>query len=86
MVLGLKLDQHSACCDGDHVNDFTAAHRHQLIDHIDRHADMIWDDADNIANRRLVVAFGKIEKPVFFGKFMDARFGCLLYTSPSPRD
>ena len=54
---GGKLDQHPACGNGDYVCYFAVAHCHQLIDHIDRHADMVGDDPYDIANCGLMGAF-----------------------------
>ena len=49
LILAPQLDQHPACRDRDYVNDLTAAHRHQLVDHIDHYADMVGDDPYDIS-------------------------------------
>src|SRR5580704_19491447 len=59
------------------ADDLLATHHHHLVHHVDDDANVIWHDADDVADIGPGVAAGEIEEAVFLGEARDLRLWML---------
>src|SRR5687767_10321311 len=72
-----RSGQPAARRDRQLTDDLASPHRNEAIDHIDDHADMVRDDAHDVADLGAVVARRKVQETVLFRKARDLRLRML---------